>query len=121
MALNYSTLNNVETLHINVSRLGAGEEIPENIKNYIRDEGGSFWINFTSFGLFLFLFTYFMVKKQYAPSQALFMASAWSFVVVFGFLITGFSKEIYPLFFYGTLMFMSWYWVYNNKKKGLDG
>ena len=121
MSLNYDALKNVTPLDVNVSRLGAGEQIPENLRNYTRDVVGSNWINFTSFGLFVMLILYYNVRKQYTLSQSVFMASAWSFVVVFGFLISGFSKNIYPLFFYGTIMFLSWWWMHTNKKKGLDG
>lgn len=121
MSLNYDALKNVTPLEVNVSRLGAGEQIPENLRNYTRDVVGSSWINFTSFSLFIMLVLYFNLKKQYTLSQSVLMSSLFTLVVVFGFLITGFTKNIYPLFFYGTIGFLSFIWMYVNKKKGYNG
>jgi len=121
MALNYKALQNISTLDINVSRLGAGEEIPENIRNYTRDVVGTSWLNITSFGLFVMLVAYYNLKKDYPISQSIFISSTWTLVVVFGFTVTGFTKNIYPLLFYGTVMMISWVWVYQNKKSGLEG
>lgn len=121
MALDYSKLQNIPPLEVNISRLGAGEEIPENIRNYTRDTVGTDWLPITSFGLFLFLFAYYHIKLKYTTSQSLVMSSLWCSVVSFGFLVTGFSKNIYPLIFYGTVAVFSWMWMYQNKKKGLEG
>ena len=121
MALDYEALKNVSNLDINVSRLGAGEQIPENIRNYTRDVVGTTWLSITSFSLFLMLVAYYNLKKNYPISQSIFISSTWTFVVVFGFTITGFTKNIYPLLFYGTILMLSWVWVYQNKKNGLEG
>ena len=121
MALDYTALNNVQPLEVNVSRIGAGEQIPENIRNYTRDVVGASWLNITSVALFIMLIAYYNLKKDYPISQSVFLSSAWTFTAVFGFTITGFTKTIYPLLFYGSIFVISLVWVYNNKRNGLEG
>ena len=114
---NLPQFNNISKFETNLSRIGSGNEVPENIKNYVRDNVVG-WLDMTSLGLFLSLVIYFNLIKEFDIYRSALFSSIGVFIVDYAFLVSGFSKDISPLITYGSLILITMIAVYLNKKKG---
>jgi hypothetical protein len=115
-------LQNITPLKLNNSIINTTnpKELTQNILSNTQTQVGSLWIDGALFVLFIFLLYKFTDKydlTSYDSIRGIFLSSGFTLIMSIGVLLSGWSDNIYPLFFYGVIFLISMIYTYELKKK----
>lgn len=117
---NLDNLGNMNALELNTTMLNETKEIPMAIMNIVKDSVGDTWFLVSIFGIFLFLNYLFYRREEnfgFDISRSLLFSSGFCFMISVSLLLSNWINTIYPIIWFGSLIFVSFIIVYSQKKK----
>jgi hypothetical protein len=120
MSANLSKLGEMEPLSINSTGLNSSTELPAQIFGVVSDSVGDLWFYAAILGIFLFLnFVLYRREENFGfdLARSLLISSAFSFFISTAVLLSGWVSTLYPIIWFGSLMFVSFLIVFNLKQK----
>jgi len=120
MSANLSKLGEMEPLSINSTGLNSSTELPAQIFGVVSDSVGDLWFYAAILGIFLFLnFVLYRREENFGfdLARSLLISSSFSFFISTGVLLSGWVSTLYPIIWFGSLMFVSFLIVFNLKQK----
>lgn len=118
---NLSQLNNIEPLNLSIGDLSSSSAAIDTLMTTPLDEVGNFWFHASIILIFLILNWYFYKKDtniQLDISRSILTSSGWCFFISAAFLLGGIISTIFPLFWFSSLILLSWLSVRSLKKQG---
>lgn len=113
-------LQNVSYLELNMSGLNSSTELPTQIFNTVQASVGDLWFYISILGIFLVL-NYILYRREenfgYDISRSFLISSSFSFLISTSLLLSGWISTLYPILWFGSLMFVSFIFVYALKQK----
>lgn len=120
---NLSNLADVQPLDLNITNTFTNTtEIPITIFNTVKDTVGDVWFYSAILGIFLILNFLFFRREEnfgYDISRSLLISSTFSFIISVAVLLSGWVNSLYPIIWFGSLIFISFLMVYNLKNKNM--
>lgn len=120
--INLTALQNPEPLTLDFVNFTNSEQAVDTILNAPNDNDvGNFWFSSSIILLWLILNWYFYRADQNIQldiSRAILTSSGWCFFIAAGFLLSGITTTIFPLFWFSTLILISWLSVRSLQRKG---
>lgn len=117
---NLDNLGNMNALELNTTMLNETKEIPMAIMNIVKDSVGDTWFLVSILGIFIFLNYLFYRREEnfgFDIARSLLFSSGFSFLISVSLLLSNWINTIFPIIWFGSLIFISFIIVYGQKKK----
>lgn len=117
---NISELENVGTLELNFTMFNDTTTLPMEMFTIVKDSVGDAWFYASIFGIFLFLNWLFYRQEEnfgFDIGRSLLISSSFAFIISTALLLSDWVNTIYPVIWFGSLMFIGFIMVYSLKQK----
>lgn len=115
-------LKDINPLELNTTAFNSTVDIPMNIFNSVKDSVGDYWFYSSILAMFLF-FNYLFYRREenfgFDIARSLLISSSFSFLISTAVLLSGWISTIFPIIWFGSLMFISFVAVYSLKQRNL--